>query len=50
MHRYHQIHVIEKYDAHYLIVTFKMTSLEAIQLCFMYRFNIRIISPSDLKE
>ncbi|CAC8512348.1 transcriptional regulator [Staphylococcus aureus] len=50
MHRYYQIHVIEKYDAHYLIVTFKMTRLEAIQLCFMYRSNIRIISPSDLKE
>ncbi len=45
MHRYYQIHVIEKYDAHYLIVTFKMTRIEAIQLCFMYRSNIRIISP-----
>ncbi|MFW2434885.1 WYL domain-containing protein [Staphylococcus cohnii] len=50
MHRYHQIHVIEKYDVHYLIVTFKMTRLEAIQLCFMYRSNIRIISPPDLRE
>ena len=50
MHRYYQIHVIEKYDAHYLIVTFKMTRLEAIQLCFMYRSNIRIISPPDLRE
>lgn len=50
MHRYYQIHVIEKYDAHYLIVTFKMTRIEAIQLCFMYRSNIRIISPPDLKE
>jgi len=50
MHRYYQIHVIEKYDAHYLIVTFKMTKLEAIQLCFMYRSNIRIISPPDLRE
>ncbi|CAC5926517.1 HTH domain-containing protein [Staphylococcus epidermidis] len=47
MHRYYQIHVIEKYDAHYLIVTFKMTRIEAIQLCFMYRSNIRIISPPD---
>ncbi|AYV00840.1 hypothetical protein HMPRNC0000_0075 [Staphylococcus aureus] len=50
MHRYYQIHVIEKYDAHYLIVTFKMTRNEAIQLSFMYRSNIRIISPPDLKE
>mgnify|MGYP007125466638 FL=1 len=50
MHRYYQIHVIEKYDAHYLIVTFKVTRLEAIQLCFMYRSNIRIISPPDLRE
>ncbi|MGW7808386.1 MULTISPECIES: WYL domain-containing protein [Staphylococcus] len=50
MHRYYQIHVIEKYDAHYLIVTFRMTRVEAIQLCFMYRSNIRIISPPDLKE
>ena len=50
MHRYYQIHVIEKYDTHYLIVTFKMTKLEAIQLCFMYRSNIRIISPPDLRE
>lgn len=50
MHRYYQIHVIEKYDAHYLIVTFKMTRPEAIQLCFMYRSNIRIISPPDLRE
>lgn len=40
----------EKYDAHYLIVTFRMTRVEAIQLCFMYRSNIRIISPPDLKE
>ncbi|MBM9447955.1 WYL domain-containing transcriptional factor [Staphylococcus borealis] len=50
MHRYYQIHVIEKYDAHYLIVTFKVTRLEAIQLCFMHRSNIRIISPPDLRE
>lgn len=50
IHRYYQIHVIEKYDAHYLIVTFKMTRLEAIQLCFMCRSNIRIISPPDLRE
>ena len=50
MHRYHQIHVIEKYDVHYLIVTYKMTRIEAIQLCFMYRSNIRIISPPDLRE
>ncbi|WP_260841320.1 WYL domain-containing protein [Staphylococcus cohnii] len=50
MQRYYQIHVIEKYDAHYLIVTFKVTRLEAIQLCFMYRSNIRIISPPDLRE
>ncbi|MDL0112777.1 hypothetical protein [Mammaliicoccus sciuri] len=27
-----------------------MTKLEAIQLCFMYRSNIRIISPPDLKD
>ncbi|COY83017.1 MULTISPECIES: HTH domain-containing protein [Staphylococcus] len=50
MHRYYQIHVIEKFDAHYLIVTFKMTRVEAVQLCFMYRSNIRIISPPDLRE
>ncbi|MDW4371704.1 transcriptional regulator [Staphylococcus saprophyticus] len=50
IHRYYQIHVIEKYDAHYLIVTFKMTRLEAIQLCFIYRSNIRIISPPDIRE
>ena len=50
IHRYYQIHVIENYDERYLIVTFKMTSLEAIQLCFLYRSNIRIISPPDLRE
>lgn len=50
MHRYYQIHVIENYDERYLIVTFKMTRLEAIQLCFLYRSNIRIISPPDLRE
>ncbi|MEO2248511.1 transcriptional regulator [Staphylococcus saprophyticus] len=50
VHRYYQIYVIENYDEHYLIVTFKMTKLEAIQLCFLYRSNIRIISPPDLRE
>ncbi|MCT1914919.1 MULTISPECIES: hypothetical protein [Staphylococcus] len=50
MHRFYQIHVIEKYDAHYLIVTFKMTRVEAIQLRFIYQSNIRIISPPDLRE
>lgn len=50
VHRYYQIYVIENYDEHYLIVTFKMTRLEAIQLCFLYRSNIRIISPPDLRE
>ena len=48
--RYFLVHMIETYDAHYLIVTFKMTRVEAIQLCFMHRSNIRIISPPDLKE
>ncbi|WP_454263680.1 hypothetical protein [Staphylococcus cohnii] len=50
VHHYYQIYVIENYDEHYLIVTFKMTRLEAIQLCFLYRSNIRIISPPDLRE
>lgn len=50
VHRYYQIYVIENYDEYYLIVTFKMTRLEAIQLCFLYRSNIRIISPPDLRE
>ncbi|MGW7947740.1 helix-turn-helix transcriptional regulator [Staphylococcus xylosus] len=48
--RYYQVHMIETYDENYLLVTFKMTKLEAIQLCFMYRSNIRIISPPDLRK
>ncbi|WP_225526532.1 hypothetical protein [Staphylococcus xylosus] len=27
-----------------------MARLEAIQLCFLYRSNMRIISPPDLRE
>ncbi|XVL44788.1 hypothetical protein ABLW00_06195 [Staphylococcus equorum] len=50
IHRYYNIHVIENYDEHYLIVTFKMARFEAIQLCFLYRSNIRIITPPDLKD
>lgn len=50
IHRYYNIHVIENYDDKHLIVTFKMTKPEAIQLCFLYRSNIRIISPPDLKK
>ncbi|MRF36063.1 hypothetical protein GIJ44_15230 [Staphylococcus sp. KY49P] len=50
IHRYYKIHMIEIYDEKHLIVTFKMTKPEAIQLCFLYRSNIRVISPSDLKE
>lgn len=50
MQKHHQVHVIESHDNDHLIVTFNITRLEAIQLCFLYRSNIRIISPSDLKE
>lgn len=50
IHRYYNIHVVENYDEDYLIVTFKMARLEAIQLCFLYRSNMRIISPPDLRE
>ncbi|MCE7781356.1 WYL domain-containing protein [Staphylococcus xylosus] len=42
--------MVENYDEDYLIVTFKMARLEAIQLCFLYRSNMRIISPPDLRE
>ncbi|KIX91484.1 transcriptional regulator [Staphylococcus microti] len=50
IHRYYHIHVVESYDENNLIVTFKMTRFEAIELCFMYRSSIRIIAPSELKE
>lgn len=50
IHRYYNIHVVENYDGDYLIVTFKMARLEAIQPCFLYRSNMRIISPPDLRE
>lgn len=50
IHRYYNIHVVENYDEDYLIVTFKIARLEAIQLCFLYRSNMRIISPLDLRE
>lgn len=50
IHKYYNIHVIENYDENHLIVTFKMTKPEAIQLCFLYRSNIRIISPPNLRE
>ncbi|RTX70533.1 HTH domain-containing protein [Mammaliicoccus sciuri] len=50
IHKYYRAQVIEKLDEFTLIATFKMTKLEAIQLCFMYRSNIRIISPPDLKD
>ncbi|MBO1198286.1 transcriptional regulator [Staphylococcus simiae] len=49
IHKSYDVHLIESYDDYLLIVTFKMTQIEAIQLCFMYRSNIRIISPHDLK-
>ncbi|UXR78437.1 HTH domain-containing protein [Staphylococcus sp. IVB6227] len=48
--RFYHVHVIESYGEEHLIVTFKMTKVEAIQLCFLYRSNIRIISPSDVRE
>lgn len=50
MQKHHQVHVIEKYDEDNLVITFIMTKLEAVQLCFLYRSNIRIISPPDLKD
>lgn len=50
IHRYYQIHVIENYDEDHIMVTFKMTRPEAIQLCFLYRSQICVISPRDLRE
>lgn len=50
IHRYYQIHVIENYDEDHIIVTFKMTRPEAIQLCFLYSSQIRVISPRDISE
>ncbi|PTE66938.1 transcriptional regulator [Staphylococcus devriesei] len=50
IHKYYYLHTIDNYEENYLIVTLKITKIEAIQLCFMYRSNVRVISPSNIKD
>lgn len=51
IHLYYKNYIIEKYFKNLIVVTIEdMLPYEAIQLCFNYRSQVRIISPLDLRE
>ncbi|PTF91816.1 hypothetical protein BU666_11170 [Staphylococcus chromogenes] len=51
IHLYYENYIIEKYFKNLIVVTIEdMLPYEAIQLCFNYRSQVRIISPLDLRE
>ncbi|HDJ6688040.1 TPA: HTH domain-containing protein [Staphylococcus aureus] len=51
IHLYYENYIIENYFKNLIVVTIAdMLPYEAIQLCFNYRSQVRIISPLDLRE
>lgn len=51
IHLYYKNYIIEKYFKNLILVTIEdMLPYEAVQLCFNYRSQVRIISPLDLRE
>lgn len=51
IHLYYENYIIEKYFKNLIVVTIEdMLPYEAIQLCFNYRSQVRIISPLYLKD
>lgn len=51
IHLYYENYIIEKHFKNLIVVTIEdMLPYEAIQLCFNYRSQVRIISPLDLRE
>lgn len=51
IHLYYKNYIIEKYFKNLIVVTIEdMLPYEAVQLCFNYRSQVRIISPLDLRE
>ncbi|UXT62730.1 HTH domain-containing protein [Staphylococcus aureus] len=51
IHLHYENYTIEKYFKNLIVVTIEdMLPYEAIQLCFNYRSQVRIISPLDLRE
>ncbi|HDS3721441.1 TPA: HTH domain-containing protein [Staphylococcus aureus] len=51
IHLYYENYIIEKYFKNLIVVTIEdMLPYEAIQLCFNYRSQVRIISPLDLRQ